>query len=141
MLIEQAPWLGWALLGVTVVLAVVGFIFSPWMGIAALGVDAFLVVMAMSFVIMAYGFNSVTGVNMPLHTLSLENNKIRVEFEDGKTVDIAKENARPYKIYPGGVLVPVEGQKKGWLWIPPKAFLTPEEFMVFVKEIYESHTE
>lgn len=136
MLVEQAPWLGWTLVVVTVALAVAGFIYSPWIGFAALALNAFLVVTALSFVIMACGFNSITGVNMATHCLSTDSGVVRAEFEDGKTVEVDKKNIKPYKIYPGGVLVPVDGARPGWLWIPPGAFETPEDFQEFLKSLY-----
>lgn len=141
MLVEQARWLLWTLLIVSLALIVAGFVLSPWAGIAAVAIDAFLVVMAVSFVIMAYGFNSITGVNMPPHALQLEGDSIKVEFEDGKSVEVSRKDIRPYKIYPGGALVPVDGARAGWLWVPPAAFDTPEGFTGFMKKIYESHTE
>ena len=143
MLMHQAPWLGWALLLVTVGLAVAGFLFSPWLGVAAIGVDAFLVVMAMSFVIFAYGFNSVTGVNMTQHSLRATTAGLLVEFEEGDPLTIRKEEIAPYHIYPGGVIVPVGGNRAGWIWVPPRAFESDEDFKDFLKSIYrnESNTE
>ena len=136
MLVEQAPWLSRILAVVAVGLAVAGFIISPWVGIAALGIDVFLIVMAMSFVIMAYGICSVTGVNMAMHTLEIGEGEIRAVFEDGKTIGISLEEVRPYKIYPGGILIPVDGKKAGWIWVPAKAFDTAEEFQSFIRDIY-----
>ena len=136
MLLHQATWLCWVVLAVTIALAVVGFIFSPWIGIAALGFDIFIVMMALSFSIMVYGFNSITGVNTLNHSFHLDKGKIRVEFEDGEPVEIDRKEARPYHIYPGGVLIPVAGVKAGWLWLPPKAFESDNDFQTFLKEIY-----
>ena len=143
MLIHDAAWLGWSLLVVVAALIILGFVFSPWIGLAAIGVSAFLVVMALSFVIMAYGFNSITGVNMAKHSLRSEPGSIVIEFEDGHRMEVAKSDIRPYNIYPGGVTAPVDGARPGWLWIPPKAFENDEEFKDFLKSIYrdESNTE
>lgn len=146
MLVEQASWVAWTLLLVIVALIAVGFILSPWLGVAAIGYSVFITIMAMSFVIMAYGLNSVTGANMPLHTLTAGNDGIRFEYEDGKTVDIPREDIRPYRIYPGGVLLPVGGKKAGFIWLTPKAFETGGDFAEFLKKIYtdtkyESNTE
>ena len=138
MLVEQAPWLAWTLLAVCLGLAATGFILSPWIGIAAIGFCAFLTVTALSFVIMAYGFHSVTGLNMAMHSLENTPGRLMVEFEDGKQVGIEKSDLRPYKIYPGGVLVPVAGARSGWIWIMPKAFETPEDFAGFMREIYKT---
>ena len=143
MLIHHALWLAWTLLIVISGMAVVGFLCSPWIGIVALGVDALIVVMSMSFVIIAYGFTSITGANMADHALRSEGNVLRIEFEDGKEIEVQKSDIRPYHIYPGGVIVPVEGKKSGWIWIPPRAFETDEEFQNFLKRLYinESNTE
>ena len=143
MLVHDAAWLGWSLLVVGLGLVVAGFIFSPWLGIAALGVAAFMAVMAMSFVIMAYGFNSITGINMSTHSLALCRGGVAVEFEDGKVVSLNASDVRPYHIYPGGVLMPVAGSRPGWLWVPPKAFESDEDFKEFLKCVYrnESNTE
>lgn len=139
LMFEQAPWIGWTLLVLVVGLVVAGFVFSFWMGIAALGLDAFLVVMAMSFVVMAYGFNSITGANLSSHTLSVEGDRLRLEFDDGKSRELPRSEAQPYRIYPGGVVVPLGGKNGGWLWIPPSAFDTPGEFHTFLKAIYKQH--
>lgn len=136
MLMEQAPAVGWVLLVLIAGLTTAGFLISPWVGVAALGLDAFIAVMGLNFVIMAFGFNSITGVNMAMHTLSLRGGKVEVEFEDGKTVEIDTADLRPYKIYPGGVLVPVGGARAGWLWVPPKAFPTDGEFRSFISGLY-----
>lgn len=136
MVMEQAQWLVWTLAILMLGLAVAGFIFSPWAGIAALGVDAFLLVMALSFVIMAFGFNSVTVLNIPRHTVTIDVECLVIEIEDGATEKIPKEDIRPYKIYPGGVIVPVEGLRSGWLWLPPAAFASPDDYQVFLKQMY-----
>ena len=141
MLMHQAAWLGWTLLVVVLGLVAVGFIYSPWMGIAAIGIDAFIVVMALSFVIIAYGFGTITGLNMTNHTLQVESRDIEIGFAEGEPIRIPCSDARPYSIYPGGVLVPVEGKRSGWLWVPPSAFATPEEFQIFLKKIYISANE
>lgn len=141
MMAFQAPWVGWSLLVLVVVLVAGGFILSPWLGLAAIGVSAFMCVMGLSFVIMSYGFYSVTGCNMSLHSLSLHDKKLIVELEDGKKIEISLKELDHYSIYPGGVVVPVGGARAGWIWIPPRAFETPEEFKQFVKTLYESNTE
>lgn len=136
MTIEQAPWLGLAVAIVAIGCMVWGFVCSPWYGIAALGFAAFLVVMAMSFIIIAYGFYSITGVNMARHSLVLSEKNLVVEFEDGAPVEIPLEDIRPYKIYPGGVLMPVAGKRPGWLWIPPHAFGENGMFQDFLHAVY-----
>ena len=117
--------------------ATVGFILSPWHGIAILGIDMFLLVMFASFVIMAYGLGSITGCNTQPHSLHIIPGGLRVEFEEGEEAEISGADILPYKIYPGGVLVPVKGVKAGWVWLPPKAFDTPSDMQVFLKEIYK----
>lgn len=138
MMIYQARWLMWSLLILVLALISVGFIYSPWVGIAATGVAAFISAMAFSFVIMAYGFQSVTGVNMTEHSLIIRDDKLNVEFEEGDEVSIDKSSIFPYLIYPGGVIVPVEKNGKGWIWLPPKAFVSDEEFKLFLKDLYAS---
>lgn len=143
MMMHDASWLGWVLLVVVIALTTAGFLFSPWIGAAAIGFDAFIVVMAMSFVIMTYGFNSITGVNMSPHAFYMRNGTLIIEFEEGREMEIPRQDIRPYHIYPGGVLVPVEGKRPGWLWIPPKAFENDNEFQIFLKRVYrdENNTE
>lgn len=136
MLLEQARWLAWLLLGIVAVLTTAGFTYSPAVGIATLGFDAFLITMALSFVILACGFNSITGVNMSHHSLSVDGGVVTVRFEDGKEIRIAGELIRPYKIYPGGVVVPVSGDRPGWLWVPTGAFERPEDMRLFLKSLY-----
>ena len=139
MMMEHAPYTTLFLLIVLIGLTTAGFIVSPWYGVAALGFDAFLLVMAMSFVIFVYGFNSVTGANMAIHSLSLDEGGIMVEFEDCKCIKIPREDIGKYKIYPGGALLIVHGTRKGWIWIPPKAFEGCEiSFETFLKGIYDS---
>ena len=136
MLFHHAPALAWIVAVVVVALTVAGFFFSPWVGFATLGFDFFIIVSALSFVIFAYGFNSVTGVNMPPHTLELEGDNIVAEFEDEKRVEVSRKDILPYIVFSRGVLVPVKGAKSGWLWIPPKAFDDDEAFRAFLKEMY-----
>lgn len=136
MLIEQASVVAW-LMGIIVAgITVWGFILSPWIGIVAVGFALFIIVMGMSFVIFAYGFNSITGVNMTPHILEKRGNKIICNFADETQVEINCMDIRPYKIYPGGVLVPVVGEKAGWLWIPPKAFESDQVFRSFLQDLY-----
>lgn len=148
MVMEQAPWAAWSLLVAVVLLVAGGFLISPWAGVAAFGVAAFLAVMVMSFVIMAYGVYSITGVNMAPHSLAVDGHRILVRFDEGDDVEVMCEHAAPYKIYPGGVLVPVEGARAGWLWVPSRAFDHPDALRDFLKLIYrplliedESYTE
>ena len=141
MLMHEAGWLGWTLLLTLAALITAGFIWSPWTGVAAIGVGAFIAVMVMSFMIMVYGFNSITGVNMSMHSLKSEKNRVIIGFENGKELEVVKEDIRPYHIYPGGVIAPVEGKRRGWLWIPPKAFETDEEFKHFLKSIYGNESD
>ena len=143
MLIHQAAWLGWLMVLLIVGLTVTGFLLSPWIGIASLGFDIFIVVMVMSFVIMIFGFNSITGINMSMHSLSVGEKYITVTFEDETTIEIDRHDVRPYKIYPAGIIVPVAGKRPGWLWIPPKAFPDDAAFQKFLSAIYnyESNTE
>ena len=140
MAMEQAPALLWGAVGVAVAMATVGFVFSPVLGVAALAVGLFLLVMVLSFVMIAYGFNSITGVNVSGHTLAIADGGVEAEMEDGRKVSIRRDSIRPYKIYPGGVLVPVkgniDGKGEGWLWVPPKAFDTAAEFQGFLKAMY-----
>lgn len=141
MLLHQASWLAWTLVITLIVLVTFGFLHSVATGIASIGLGIFIVVMAMNFVIFAYGFNSITGINITEHALRLEGPVIAADIVDEKSVEIKREHLRPYHIYPGGVLVPVEGNRKGWLWIKASAFDTPEEFQKFMKKIYESNSE
>ena len=141
MLIHQSRWVAIALAVVVAGLIAAGFIVSPWMGIAAVSFAAFISVMVLSFIILVYGFNSVTGVNMGRHSLSLQGERIRVEFEEGDPVYINCSDILPYSIYPGGVVIPVTGVKAGWLWVPPAAFSSPEDFQQFLKSIYHPETQ
>ncbi|MCH5217460.1 MAG: hypothetical protein J1F07_02725 [Muribaculaceae bacterium] len=140
MLMHQAPAAGWVVGLLCVALVVAGFIVSPWLGVAALGVSAFIAVMAMSFVVMAYGFYTLTWVNMKPHTFSLSGDSLRIVFDDGREVGVALNQLRPYTIYPGGVLVPVAVEGGGWLWFPggsqPDGMPLPE----FLKRLY-NHTD
>lgn len=142
MLLHQAPAVGWIMAAAIVALTVAGFILSPWIGVAAIGFDFFILVMGLSFVIMVYGFHSVTGVNMIPHRFAQDGKNLILEFEEGDPEVIPKASLRPYRIYPGGVLVPVEGERRGWIWIPPKAFEDDGRFQGFIKQLYdESNTE
>ena len=136
MLLHQAPIATLLLCLLMASLTVAGFLFSPYIGVATIGVDAFLIVMLLTFVIAVYGFHSVTGCNMADHSLEQTDENVKVIFEDGKEIEISKKEILPYKIYPGGVLVPVKGERAGWLWVPPKAFDTPDEFSLFLKSLY-----
>ena len=136
MLMHDASWLGWSLLAVILILVAGGFIISPWIGIAAIGFALFIAMMAMSFVIMAYGFNSFTGVNMMTHTLAVDGSNITIGFEEGDAIEIDCRSARPYHIFPGGVLLPVSGAREGWLWIPTKAFENDNDMKEFLKTVY-----
>lgn len=140
MLIHQSRWVAIVLTVLIVALIVAGFIVSPWMGIAAISFAAFIAVMVLNFIILVYGFNSVTGVNMGRHSLSLHGDRIMVEFEEGVPMYINCSDILPYSIYPGGVLIPVTGIKAGWLWVPPAAFSTSEDFQKFLKTIYHPET-
>lgn len=139
MLLHQATGLAWIFGIVAVALAATGFIISPWIGLVALGLDAFLAVMVYTFVITAYGFNSLTGCNMPLHRLVVDGEYLAVEFEEGSPLAIPRKEVRPYKIYPGGALLPIGGSRPGWVWLPPKAFGNPDDFKNFIKQLYESN--
>lgn len=141
MLIHQALSVGIIYLLVAAALATAGFIHSVWAGIAALSVDGFLAVMVMSFVIMAYGFNSVTGINITPHSFELDGHRLVVRYEDGKTTEINISDIKPYTIYPGGVIVPVENDRKGWLWITPGAFENPDEMLPFLKALYPADSQ
>lgn len=138
MLMHQAAPLAWGMLALVVAVVTAGFIVSPWVGIAAIGLSAFICVMLLSFVIMTFGFYSVTGANISLHTLALSEHGLTVEFEDGKTLHIARSDISPYHIYPGGVVVPVNGARAGWLWLPPRAFPSPEAFQSFLSGLYNT---
>lgn len=140
MLMHQAPILFWLLAVSLLGLIATGFIFSPWLGIAALGLSLFIAVMVVSTVIMVYGFNSITGVNMSRHSLTATDADIRIDFEEGDPLSVSKQDVGPYRIYPGGIVVPVEGLRKGWLWVPPKAFENDEDFKQFIMRIYEGNT-
>ena len=141
MLIHQAPYWGLAVGLLALAMIVAGFILSPWIGLAAIGFSAFLVVMVVTFVIAVYGFHSITGCNMTPHRLFLTDSRIGVEFDDeGRDLTVSRSEARPYRIFPGGVLVPIEGERAGWLWIPPRAFENDEDFKTFLKKIYEGNT-
>lgn len=140
MLVHQAPWAGWVMLAIVAGLTVTGFILSPWLGIAALGFDAFIIVMVMSFVIFAYGFSSITGVNMMSHCLKVSDGSLSIEFEEGNQVTVPLADIEPYLIYPGGVIIPVKGPREGWLWLPPKAFDEPSDFQNFLKCLYEGNS-
>ena len=139
LMMEQAPAVGWILLAVCIALLVAGFLFSPWAGVAALGVVAFLTVSVFNLVMMACGLNSVTGLNMAPHSLGVEDETVVAEFEDGGRVEVDLADLRPYRIYPGGVVVPVEGSRKGWLWVPPAAFGSPEDFQAFMAGLYKRY--
>lgn len=143
MLIHQASWVAWVTLIVMAGLVAAGFIHSLWAALAAVAVDIFIAVMTMSFVIIAFGFNSITGVNMGSHSLSTNNDGLVIKFDDGKEIEVKKSDILPYHIYPGGVIVPVKGAKAGWVWVPPGAFDTDGEFRNFLKSLYanESNTE
>lgn len=141
MMIHQATWLFWLLFMIITGGAVAGFFFSVWAGIVALCIGAFLSVMAFSFVMIAYGFNSVTGLNMTSHRLYSSGEKLVVEFDDGKDIEMPKDDLRPYLIYPGGIIVPLKGGRTGWVWVPPKAFDTDEGFKEFLKSLYENNSE
>lgn len=145
MMLHQAQWLFWLLCIVTVGLVTLGFIYSPWHGVAAIGFSSFIIMMGLSFLIFAFGFNSITGMNLAEHSIETSPAHVRVLFEDGKTVEIDRERILRYKIYPGGVLIPVTGPQEGWLWIPVKAFENPADLNPFLKEVYrkehESNTE
>ena len=152
MLLHQAPAVGWIMLAAIAALTTAGFIVSPWAGLATIGFDIFIVVMGMSFVIMAYGFHSITGVNLSEHTLAIEGDKIKVEFNEtsaetgedserdtapaSRPVEILLKDLRPYSVYPGGVLIPVEGPRKGFLWLPLRAFASDTDFQTFLKSLY-----
>lgn len=145
MLMEQAPMVGWSVLGIVILLIVIGFLVSPWIGIAAVGLSAFIVVTAISFVMLLYGFNTLIGLNMSSHFLGIDGDNLVVTVEDEIPLEIQLSRLNPYKIYPGGVLVPVtEGDPKinknsqgGWIWIPTKAFNTDDDFKSFLKRLYE----
>lgn len=151
MLLSQAPAVGWIMLALVAGLTTAGFLFSPWIGIAAFGFDIFIVMMGMSFVIMVYGFNSVTGLNMASHSLHIEGESVIVSFEadenrepvegkpsqpPAKTIEIKKKDLLPYHIYSGGVLIPVEGPRRGFLWLPTRAFPSDTAFSEFLKALY-----
>lgn len=141
MLAHQAAPLMWILISLCVALSVAGFIISPWIGLASLGFDAFILMSGISFVVFAYGFNSVTGLNMTPHSLEAEEDGLLVRFEEGEPVKIARDELRPYTVYPGGVVMPVGGSKAGWVWVPPKAFESDSDFKTFLSKIYSSEME
>lgn len=138
MLLHHTSWLAWTLLLLVAALIAGGFVISPWVGIAAIGFAAFIVVMVMSFVIFAYGFNSITGLNMTPHSLGIEDGRMMVELADGKTIGMELSGIKPYKIYPGGVMIPFDGPRSGWLWVPPSAFPNDEDFRNFLKSSYKN---
>lgn len=140
MLFHQAPWMGLIMVLLAVGVIVAGFIVSPWSGLASIGFAAFIIVMGMSFVISVYGFSSVTGCNIPPHTVEIEPDKVLVRFEDEKVKEISKADIEPYRIYPGGVLVPVKGAHAGWLWIPAKIFESGDALQLFLKNLYIRET-
>ena len=153
MLLSQAPAVGWIMLALVAGITTAGFLFSPWMGVAAIGFDVFIVMMGMSFVIMVYGFNSVTGLNMVSHSLRIVGESVIVSFEaeenpgevdmtpsqsqhPAKNIEISKKDLLPYHIYSGGVLIPVEGPRRGFLWLPTRAFPTDAAFSAFLSALY-----
>ena len=138
MLVHDGGWLRWALPAVIVCLIGAGFIHSVWAGIVAVCFSLLLGVMVMSFVIMVYGFNSVTGLNMTPHSLVAGEGTVRADFEEGRPVEVSLADVRPYTVYPGGALVPVAGPRKGWLWVPPDAFDSTEEMQRFLQALYRS---
>ena len=136
--IHQAPKVGLATAIVAVGLVTAGFIWSPWAGLAAVGVAGFLMVSVLTLVVIAYGFHTMTGLNMSLHSLSLtREGTVRVQYEDGQTTELPRAEAGRYHIYPGGVLVPFGGKNSGWLWVPPKAFADDWTFRSFLNGIYK----
>ena len=141
MLVHQALWVGIVVAALVVAVTVAGFVVSPWAGIASIGFDAFIVVMGVSFVISVYGFSSITGCNMPSHTIRILPDRVDIEFEDEKVISIEKKDIRPYKIYPGGVLVPFTGAHAGWIWVPSRIFETGADFTGFLKNLYRKDTE
>lgn len=140
MLIFQAPVVAWITAALVAVFTIVGFIVSPWVGVATLGFDVFFFVMALTFVIAVYGFHSITGCNTAMHSLKAVGEKVVVTFEDEKTIEIEKSNLCRYHVFPGGVLIPVDGARQGWLWLTPKAFESDIDMQIFLKEIYEGNT-
>lgn len=140
MMVHHAMWVAVVMALVSAALIGSGFLFSAGAGIAAIGFSVFLWVMALSFVIFAYGFNSVTVLNMPLHSLGLRGDEIIITFESGEEQTVETASVRPYRIYPGGVVIPVEGAKAGFLWVPSGAFDNPDDMVKFLKLIYESNS-
>lgn len=141
MLLHDARWVAWTYVAIASVLAIWGFIFSPWIGVAALGLDAFLLAMAMNLVIIAYGFHTLTGVNLSPHSIHIEGNEVEVVPEDGESLFLSRSDFMPYHIYPGGVLLPFGGDRRGWLWLPASAFASGPEMQDFIKAIYQNNNE
>lgn len=141
MVIEQAQWLGWTVLVLSLALIVGGFMFSVWHGVASIAFAAFLSVMALGFVIIAYGFYSVTGANMTLHSLEIEDRSVSVVSDGEKILELPLSDIRPYRVYPGGAIVPVKGSRSGWLWVPASAFETAEDLSSFLKRLYHPAAE
>lgn len=137
MLAYQAPTVGWVLGAVVVATLVAGFLVSPWVGLVTVGVDAFLCVMVMSLIIMAYGLGSVTGCNMSLHTLSVTAQTLSVNFEEGSPLVFEKKRLGRYTIYPGGIVVPIDGKKGGWIWVASRAFEQGADMAEFIKRLYD----
>lgn len=139
MLLHDIPWWVVGYFIFIIAMGITGAVMAWWYAVILVMLALVIVPFLIWIPYFHYGFKKLTVTNVTPHTLTVNGNDLQITFpETDRTYTIPRSEFKVYKIMPGGILIPSNDKKNGWLWLESSAFDSPEEFQDFLKALLRS---